>query len=127
MLTLMLAYEPAGTVAEVPRNAESLCSLVRSTPKVVAFSGMFTLDPLDGVSVIVLTSTMKERRLVFGGGVSGAAVIVKLRLAEPPPPPPPPGVFKPPHEVRKIADTKSGAAKIFPTFMQPPRQSVCFA
>jgi len=73
MLTVMLEYEPVGTVADVPRNMESLCNLVRSTPMAVAFNGMFTAVPVAGVRVMVLISTKKERRFVLGGGVSGVA------------------------------------------------------
>ena len=79
--TVMLVYEPAGTVADVPRKAESLCNLVRSTLKAALFSGIFTADPLEGVSVMEVISTMKERRLVLGGGVSGAAVRARSRKA----------------------------------------------
>ena len=110
--------------AEVPRNEESLCSLVRSTARFVAFSGMFTVDPLDEVSVTVLMSTMKERRLVLGGGVSGVAVMVRLSVAVPPPPQLLVHGFLvvgPLQDARKAADSKSGAVKIFRTFMQPPR------
>ena len=85
-------------------------------------SGMFTADPLDEVSVIVFTSTMKERRLVLGGGVSGVAVMVRLSVAVLPPQLLVHGEFfgEPLQETRKTADNKSGAAKIFRTFMQPP-------
>ena len=108
-----------GTVVDVPRNTESLCNFVRSTPRVVVFSGIFTLEPLDEVSVTVFISTTKERRLVFGGGVSGFAIIVRLSVAVPPPPPP--GVFFwPLHEARATVNTNSSAAEIFRTFMQPP-------
>jgi len=55
-LTVMLVYEPAGTVADVPRKAESLCKLVRSTLRVVLFSGIFTSVPVDDVRVMVFTS-----------------------------------------------------------------------
>src|ERR1700675_403229 len=115
--------------AEVPRNAESLCSLVRSTVRLVAFSGMFTVDPPDEVSVTVFTSTMKERRLVLGGGVSGVAVIVKLSVAVPPPQLLVHGLLLvgPLHDARKAADNRSGAATIFRTFMQPPRRIGCRA
>src|ERR1700724_2227826 len=111
--------------AEVPRNAESLCSLVRSTVRLVALSGMFTVVPLDEVSVTVFTSTMKERRLVLGGGVSGVAIIVRLSVAVPPPQLLVHGLFLgiPLQDARKAADSKSGAATIFRTFMQPPREN----
>src|ERR1700687_2974737 len=69
----------------MPRKTESLCNLVRSTPKLVAFSGTFTLVPVAEVSVMVLMSTMNDRRFELGGGVSGAAVKVRLRVAVPPP------------------------------------------
>jgi hypothetical protein len=109
-----------GTVAEVPRKTESLCNLVRSILRVVAFRGILTADPVAGVSVIVFTSTTKERRLVFGGGVSGVACMVRLSLAVlPPPPPPPPEVFDPLHEVRKAANAKSDTVRIVRTFMSP--------
>jgi hypothetical protein len=110
---------PAGTVAAEPRNTESLCSLVRSTPMLVAFSGMFTLDPVEEVSVIVFISTMKERRFVLGGGVSGVAVAVKLSVAVPPPGG---GVFFDPplQEIRETADSKTSEAKTFRKFTRPP-------
>ena len=113
--------------AEVPRNEESLCSLVRSTARFVAFSGMFTVDPLDEVSVTVLMSTMKERRLVLGGGVSGVAIIVKLSVAVPPPQLLVQVLFLgiPLQDVKKAADSNTDAAKIFRTFMQPPGENVC--
>ena len=105
-------------MAEVPRNAESLCNLVRSTLKLVAFNGIFTLVPVDEVSVMVFTSTMNERRFVVGGGVSGAAVSVKLSVAVPPP-----GggvdVFGPLHETSEMADIKSSEARTFRKFMSP--------
>ena len=104
-------------MADVPRNAESLCNLVRSTIKLVAFSGMFTLVPLEDVSVIVFTSTVKERRLVLGSGVSGAAVSVKLTVAVPPPVGG--GFFDPLHETRKMANIESSEARIFRKFMSP--------
>jgi hypothetical protein len=108
----------------VPRKAESLCSLVRSTPILVAFSGIFTVEPVEEVSVIVFMSTMKERRLVLGGGLSGVALNVTLRVAVPPPPQfAVQGVFKPLHEVKETADSKSSEAKTFRKFTRPPRQS----
>ena len=108
--------------ADVPRNAESLCSLVRSTARFVAFSGTFTAEPLDEVSVTVFTSTMKERRLVLGGGASGVAIIVKLSVAVPPPQLLVHGLLLvgPLQDARKATDSKSGAAITFRTFMQPP-------
>jgi hypothetical protein len=105
-------------VAEVPRNAESLCNFVRSTAKLVAFSGIFTLVPVEDVSVMVFTSTTKERRLVLGGGVSGAAVNVKLRVAVPPPPGVD-GFFGPLQAAREIADMESSEARTFRKFMSP--------
>src|SRR6266852_7985119 len=123
-LTVMLVYEPAGTVADVPRKAESLCSLVRSTLKVVLFSGIFTLVPVDEVSVMVFTSTMKERRLVLGGGVSGAAVMVTLKVAVPPPQfDVQGGLGAPLHETKQAADSTIGKARVFRKSMQPPRQN----
>lgn len=117
--TVMLVYEPAGTVADVPRKAESLCNLVRSTLKAAPFSGIFTADPLEGVSVMEVISTMKERRLVLGGGVSGAAVRVKLRVAVLPPQFEVQVVFDPPlHEIRATANNKIGKARILRRFMQ---------
>lgn len=105
-------------MAEVPRNAESLCNLVRSTLKLVAFNGIFTFVPLEDVRVMVFTSTMKERRFVLGGGVSGAAVNVKLRVAVPPPPGVD-GFFGPLHATREIADMESSEARTFWSFMSP--------
>jgi len=98
---------------------------VRSTLKAVLFSGMFTGDPVEGVRVMVFMSTTKERRLVLGGGVSGAAVMVMLRVAVLPP------QFdmqikildEPLQEIRATADNNIGKARVFRTFMQPPRQS----
>jgi hypothetical protein len=110
-------------VAEVPRNAESLCNLVRSTLKLVAFNGIFTLVPLEDVSVMVFTSTMNERRFVLGGGVSGAAVNVKLSVAVPPPPGG--GVFFDPlHETREMTDIESSKARTFRKFMSPHGERV---
>ena len=108
----------------MPRKEESLCSLVKSTLRLVVFSGMFTLVPLDEVRVMVFTSTTKARRLVFGGGDSGVAIMVTLTVAVPVPPPVPPPEFlgKPLHETRKAAHSHNGATTIFRTFMQPPRQ-----
>ena len=109
--------------ADVPRNAESLCSLVRSTARFVAFSGTFTAEPLDEVSVTVFTSTMKERRLVLGGGVSGVDLNVTLNVAVPPPPQLLVHgllLVGPLQDARKATDSKSGAAITFRTFMQPP-------
>jgi len=103
----------------VPRKAESLCNLVRSTLKAVLFSGMVTADPLEGVSAMEVISTMKERRLVLGGGVSEAAVRVRFSVAVLPP------QFdvqvedfdEPLHEIRATADNKIGKASIFRTIM----------
>ena len=117
-----------GTVADVPRKAESLCNLVRSTLRLVLFSGIFTLVPVDDVRVMVFTSTMKERRLVLAGGVSGAAVHVMLSVAVPPPPQFTVQAFgKPLHEIKATADNKTTAAKIFRMFIEPPRRSECRA
>jgi hypothetical protein len=95
--------------------------LVRSTLKLVEFSGIFTLVPLEDVRVTVFTSTMKESRFVLGGGVSGAAVNVKLRVALPPPPPPPGGevLGKPLHEIKKMADRQANVTNTFRRFMSP--------
>ena len=94
----------------------------------VAFRGIFTVEPVEEVSVIVFMSTMKERRLVLGGGVSGVALNVTLRVAVPPPPQfTVHGVFKPLHEVKETADSKSSEAKMFRKFTRPPRQSLCRA
>ena len=101
----------------MPRNAESLCNLVRSTLKFVAFRGIFTLVPLEDVSVMVLTSTTNERRFVLGSGVRGAAVSVKLTVAVPPPEGG--GFFDPLHETRKRENMESSEAKIFRKFMSP--------
>ena len=105
-------------MADVPRNAESLCNLVRSTLKLVAFSGMFTSVPLEDVSVIVFTSTVKERRFVLGSGVRGAAVSAKLRVAVPPLPVCD-GFFGPLHATREIAAIESSETKTFRKFMSP--------
>lgn len=127
-LMVMLVYEPAGIVADMPRKAESLCNLVRSTLKLVLFSGIFILVPVDEVSVMVFTSTMKDRRLVLGGGVSGAAFHVMLSVAVPPPQLTVQGGFGTPlHETKATPDNKTSAAKTFRKFMQPPRQSECRA
>ncbi len=94
-------------MADVPKNAESLCNLVRSTLKLVAFRGMFTFVPVEDVSVIVFTSTMNERRFVLGGGVSGATVNVKLTVAVPPP------------GGRVMTGSESSDVKTFRKFMSP--------
>ena len=107
----------------MPRKAESLCNLVRSTLKLVLFSGIFTLVPVDEVSVMVFTSTMKERRLVLGGGVRGAAVMVMLSVAVPPPPQFTVHVFGTPLHETKATDSKSSAAKAIRKFIEPPRLS----
>ena len=111
-------------VADVPRKAESLCNLVRSTLKALVLSGIFTAVPLAGVRVMVLTSTVKERRLVLGGGVRGAAVMVTLTVAVLPP-----WQFTvqggfdlPLHEMRPMAARKIGREQILRTSMTPPRQ-----
>jgi len=92
----------------------------------VAFSGIFTVEPVEEVSVIVFMSTMKERRLVLGGGVSGVDLNVMLSVAVPPP-----GgggfVDLPLQEVKETADSKSSEAKTFRKFTRPPRQSLCRA
>jgi hypothetical protein len=120
MLSVMLAYVSAGIAAEVPRNAESLCSFVRSTLRPVALSGIFAVVPVEDVSVIVFISTMKDRRFVLGGGVSGAAVKVKLTVAVfAPPPPPPVEVLAPLQEIRNIDDNEDSAARIFRKFISP--------
>jgi hypothetical protein len=107
----------------VPRKAESLCNLVRSTLKLVLFRGIFTLDPVDDVRVMVFTSTMKERRLVLGGGVSGVAFHVMLSVAVPPPPQfTVQGFGTPLQEIKATADSKTKAAKPFRNFIEPPRQ-----
>jgi hypothetical protein len=92
----------------------------------VAFSGTFTLDPVEEVSVIVFISTMKERRFVLGGGVSGVARAVKLSVAVPPPGG---GVFFDPplQEIRETTDSNTSEAKTFRKFTRPPRQSLCRA
>ena len=105
-------------MADVPKNAESLCNLVRSTLKLAAFRGMFTFVPVEDVSVIVFTSTMNERRFVLGGGVSGAAVNVKLTVAVPPPGGGD-GFLGPLHATRVIADSESSDVKTFRKFMSP--------
>jgi hypothetical protein len=112
---------PAGTVADVPRKSESLCTLVRSTLKVVALRGILTADPEAGLSEIVFISTTKERRLVkvvLGGGVSGAALNVRLSVAVPPP-----GgggeFFAPLHEIRKMVEIESSETRTFRKFMSP--------
>ncbi len=108
----------------MPRKAESLCNLMRSTLKAGLFSGIFTVDPLEEVRVTVFTSTMKERRLVLGGGVSGAAVMVTLRVAVPPPQfDVQGGLGAPLHETKQAADSTIGKARVFRKSMQPPRQN----
>ena len=104
-------------MADVPRKAESLCNLVRSTTRLVAFSGMFTFVPVEDVSVMVFTSTVKERRFVLGSGVRGAAVSVKLTVAVPPPEGG--GFFAPLHETRKMENIESSEARTFRKFMSP--------
>jgi len=97
---------------------------MRSTLSLVLFSGIFTLVPVDEVSVMVFTSTMKERRLVLGGGVRGAAVMVMLRVAVPPPPQFTMQVFgKPLHEIKATADNEISAAKTLRKCIEPPRQN----
>ena len=90
------------------------------------FSGIFTVEPVDEVSVTVFISTTKERRLVLGGGLSGVALNVTLSVALPPP-----GgggfVDLPLHEVKETADSKSSEAITFRKFTGPPRQSLCRA
>ena len=91
----------------------------------VAFSGIFTVDPVEEVSVMVLMSTMKERRFVLGGGLSGVALNVMLNVAVPLP-----GggeFFVPLQEVKETADSKSSEAITFRKFTWPPRQSLCRA
>jgi|ERR1700730_265587 len=111
-------------VADVPTKTESLCSLVRSTAKLVAFSGMFTLVPVAEVSVTVLMSTMNDSRFVLGGGVIGVAAKVRLKVAVPPPQlTVQGGVFRAPlHETRGTADSKSSEIKTFRKFMVPQRR-----
>ena len=111
-------------MAEVPKNAESLCNLVRSTLKLVAFNGIFTLVPLEEVSVMVFTSTMNERRFVLGGGVSGAALNVKLSVVVPPPPGGGVEFFGPLHETREMAEIESSEARTFRKFMSPHGERV---
>ena len=85
----------------------------------VAFSGIFTVEPVEEVSVIVFMSTMKERRLVLGGGLSGVALAVKLSVAVPPPGG---GEFfdVPLQEIKETADSKSSEAKMFRKFTRAP-------
>src|SRR5256885_8094158 len=78
----MLAYVPAGTPAEIPRKTESLCTLVRSTMYVVAFRGMLTAEPVEGVREIPTMSTAKARRFA-PGGASGVATKVTPTMALP--------------------------------------------
>jgi len=67
-----------------PRKAESLCSRVKSTENVEAFSGIVTsLPPVEGVSETELIVTAKERIDVPGGGVNGTAPNVRLSEASP--------------------------------------------
>src|SRR6267154_4513790 len=62
-----------------PRNAESLCKRVRSTPNEELFNGMVTsLPPAEGVNETELMSTAKERIGVLGGGVNGSAASVRF-------------------------------------------------
>jgi hypothetical protein len=101
--------------------------LVRSTLKAALFSGIFTAVPLEGVRVMVLTSTVKERRLVLGGGVRGAAVMVTLSVAVPPPQldVQVEVLGKPLHEMKPTAARKMGKERILRTSMNPPGQSGC--
>ena len=99
--------------------------MVRSTVNVVAFRGILTEAPVEEVSVMVLTSTLKESRLVLGGGVSGAAVNVKLTVAVPPTPPPGDGeFFGPLHATREMADIESSEARTVRKFMSPHGERV---
>jgi hypothetical protein len=97
----------------------------------VLFSGIFTLVPLEEVSVIVFTSTTKERRfvkLVFGGGLSGVALHVTLTVAVPPPPTGGGEFFRAPlQEIKEMADSNSSETKTFRKFMQPPWRNGCRA
>jgi hypothetical protein len=95
--------------------------LVRSTLRIVLFSGIFTLAPLEEVSVMVFTSTTKERRFVLGGGVSGVALNVTPSVAVPPPPTGGGEFFRAPlQEIKETADSNSSETKTFRKFMQPP-------
>src|SRR2546423_6990058 len=78
----MPVYVPAGTPAEIPRKTESLCTLVRSTTYVVAFRGMLTAEPVEGLRETPTTSAAKERRFA-PGGVSGVATKVMPTVALP--------------------------------------------
>src|SRR6266849_775782 len=124
-LMAILVYDPAGTVAEVPRKAESLVNRVKSTLNVVELRGMFTAAPVDGVSVMVFMSALKDSRLVFGGGVSGAATRVRLSVAVPPGQLTvhgPGGFGCPLQEMRKQPNASDGASRNFLKFIWPPRR-----
>lgn len=89
---------------------------------VVALRGMFTEVPVEEVSVMVFTSTRKERILVLGGGVRGDAVMVMLTVAVLVPQLTVHGLFPTPlHEVKEKAASKSSAAKTLRKFISPPR------
>src|SRR3981081_827801 len=88
---------------------------------------MFTLVPVVEVSVIVLISTMKDRRFVLGSGVSGAAVNVRLTVALPPPQLTVQGggvVRGPLHESREPAENKDSVVTTLPRLMSP-QAGVC--
>jgi len=124
-LMAILVYDPAGTVAEVPRKAESLVNRVKSTLNVVELRGMFTAAPVDGVSVMVFTFALKDSRLVFGGGVSGAATRVRLSVAVPPGQLTvhgPGGFGSPLQEMSKQPNAIDGASRNFLKFIWPPRR-----
>jgi len=124
-LTAMLEYVPAGTVAEKPRKTESLVNRVRSTLNVVELSGMFTAAPLEGESVMVFMSALKDSRLVPGGGVSGAATRVRLSVAFPPGQLTvhgPGGFGCPLQEMRTQPNAIDSASRNFLKFIWPPRR-----
>jgi hypothetical protein len=73
----------SGGIAELPRKAESLCSLVKSTWYELEFSGTLVDCPIDRVIEIPTTVTLNDRRLVFGGDVSGIARSVSANVMLP--------------------------------------------
>jgi hypothetical protein len=72
-----------GIAAELPRKAESLCSLVKSTWYKLEFSGTLMDCPIDRVIETPTTVTLNDRRLVFAGGVSGIARSVSANVMLP--------------------------------------------
>ena len=114
----------SGGIAELPRKAESLCSLVKSTWYELEFSGTLVDCPIDRVIEIPTTVTLNDRRLVFGGDVSGIARSVSANVMLPPGPLEVPDPTKrrvliaPLHEIIKQATTNSQKVKNCLNFIQ---------